>query len=226
MFKYKVFITIKEKSKRVKNKNFINLKNNVPLFKVLLHKLNKFQIFVDTDSKKIMKDIDSDKKLKNVTVYLRKKEFITMENKNKSPGPYMIKYFLENYVKNDDEPIIHAHVTSPFLKQESLIKALSYMKKGYDSVTSCNFIKKIAFVEGKKIKPINFKLKNQHQRTQNLNSLIILNSAFFIFKKRNFLKNLQRISKNNFFYQLNFPEYIDIDNNEDVVISKLSKKLL
>lgn len=226
MFKHKIFITIKENSERVKKKNFIKLKDNIPLFKILIYKLNKFQIFIDTDSKKIMKSITNDKKLNNVTVYLRKKEFVIMENKNKSPGPYMIKNFLEKYVDDLDEPIIHAHVTSPFLKQKSLLNALDYMKKGFDSVTSCNFIKKIALVDDQKIKPINFKLKNQHQRTQTLSPVIILNSAFFIFRKKFFLKNLHRISHKNYFYQLNFPEYIDIDTNEDVLISRLSKKLL
>ena len=40
-------------------------------------------------------------------------------------------------------------------------------------------------------------------------SLVKINSAFFIFKKINFLKILQRISKNNYFYEINFTEYID-----------------
>ena len=50
---YKIFITIKENSQRVKKKNFIRFKNNTPLFKVLIYKLNKFKIYIDTDSKKI-----------------------------------------------------------------------------------------------------------------------------------------------------------------------------
>ena len=40
------------------------------------------------------------------------------------------------------------------------------------------------------------------------------------------MKKLNRISKNNYFYQLKFPEYIDIDEKEDVIISRLSKKYL
>ena len=226
MKEYKVLICIKEKSQRVKNKNFITIKNNLPLFKIILHKLNKFQIFVDTDSKKIMKSISNDKKLKNVKVYMRKQKFINMESNNKNPGPYMIKNFLEEYVKNNNEPIILTHVTSPFLKQETLLDALKYMKKNYDSVASCNFIQKSAFIKDRKFRPINFSLKDQHKRTQNLKSVIILNSAFFIFRKKNFLKNLERISNRNYFYELNFPENIDIDYKQDVVISKLLKKLI
>ena len=70
---YKIFITIKENSQRVKKKNFIRFKNNTPLFKVLIYKLNKFKIYIDTDSKKIMKSINNDKLIKNTTVYLREK---------------------------------------------------------------------------------------------------------------------------------------------------------
>ena len=84
---YKIFITIKENSQRVKKKNFIRFKNNTPLFKVLIYKLNKFKIYIDTD-KKIMKSINNDKLIKNTTVYLREKKFIKMENDGKSPGLY------------------------------------------------------------------------------------------------------------------------------------------
>ena len=223
---YKIFITIKENSQRVKKKNFIRFKNNTPLFKILIYKLNKFKIYIDTDSKKIMKSINNDKLIKNTTVYLREKKFINMENDGKSPGPYMIENFLKKFVQDQNEPIIHAHVTSPFLKQKTLIDAIQFMNKGYDSVTSCNKIRKIAFLKDKKFKPINFKFENQHARTQNLNPIYVLNSAFFIFRKKFFMKKLNRISKNNYFYQLKFPEYIDIDEKEDVIISRLSKKYL
>ncbi len=226
MTKYKVFIGIKEKSQRIKNKNFIKIKNNIPLFKILLYKLKNFQIFVDTDSKKIISSISKDKKLSNVKVYLRDKKFIKMENDNKNPGPYMIKNFLENYVENENEPIIHTHVTSPFLRQKTLMDALKYMDKGFYSVSSCNLIKKTALIKKKKIEPINFSLDDQHQRTQSLKSIIVLNSAFFIFKKKNFIKSLQRISRKNYFYELNFPESIDIDYKEDIKLSKLLKNFL
>tara|TARA_B100001057_G_scaffold428096_1_gene453305 strand:+ start:27121 stop:27795 length:675 start_codon:yes stop_codon:yes gene_type:complete len=223
---YKIFITIKENSQRVKKKNFIRFKNNTPLFKVLIYKLNKFKIYIDTDSKKIMKSVNNDKLIKNTTVYLREKKFIKMENDGKSPGPYMIENFLKKFVQDQNEPIIHAHVTSPFLRQKTLMDAIQFMSKGYDSVTSCNKIRKIAFLKDKKFKPINFKFENQHVRTQNLNPIYVLNSAFFIFRKKFFMKKLNRISKNNYFYQLKFPEYIDIDEKEDVIISRLSKKYL
>ena len=74
-------------------------------------------------------------------------------------------------------------MTSPFLRQKTLMDAIQFMSKGYDSVTSCNKIRKIAFLKDKKFKPINFKFKNQHARTQNLNPIYVLNSAFFYIQK-------------------------------------------
>ena len=48
---------------------------------------------------------------------------------------------------------------------------------------------------------------------------------FFIIKKNIFLNNgLKRISKKNYFYDLKFPEYIDIDNKVDLDLArKISK---
>ena len=63
------------------------------------------------------------------------------------------------------------------------------------------------------------------QKTQTLKKIIHLNGAFFIIKKNIFLNNgLKRISKKNYFYDLKFPEYIDIDNQVDLDLArKISK---
>ena len=55
--------------------------------------------------------------------------------------------------------------------------------------------------------------------------IIIIVGAFFIIKKNIFLKNgLQRISSNNYFYPLDFPENIDIDNYSDLNLAlKINK---
>ena len=73
--------------------------------------------------------------------------------------------------------------------------------------------------------PINFNPKII-QKTQQLNKIIHLHGAFFIFKKDIFLNNgLQRITKNNFFYDVKFPENLDLDNYEDFIMArKIIKK--
>ena len=52
----KIFIILKEKSQRVKNKNFIKF-SNIELYKKVLYKFKDFQLFIDTDSDKIIKDL-------------------------------------------------------------------------------------------------------------------------------------------------------------------------
>ena len=113
-----------------------------------------------------MKNINNDKLIKNTTVYLREKKFIKMENDGKSRRPYMIENFLKNFVQDQNEPIIHAHVTSPFLRQKTLIDAIQFMNKGYDSVTSCNKIRKIAFLKDKNLSQsiLNLKINTKNSK--------------------------------------------------------------
>jgi len=165
-------------------------------------------------------------KLKHVYSYLRDKKFIEMEKSNtKSPTPLMIKNFLNNYTEKKNEIIITSHVTSPFVKISTINDALKKMKT-YDSVSSVQKIQNFSYLELSKSKynPINFNDK-VIQKTQTLKKIIHLNGAFFIIKKNIFLNNgLKRISKKNYFYDLKFPEYIDIDNKVDLDLArKISK---
>jgi N-acylneuraminate cytidylyltransferase len=225
MKKQKIFFIIKEKSQRLKNKNFLII-NGLPLYKFVLYKLKSFKVFVDTDSDKIYSNCKKDPKLKHVICYKRKKIFIKMEkSKKSSPTPLMIKNYIENHAKKD-KFIITSHITSPFLKISTLKNAIRKMKN-FDSVSSCSKIQNFSYLEDKKVKPLNFNPKII-QKTQELKKIIHLNGAFFIFKRDIFLKNgLQRITKKNYFYELGFPELIDVDNYEDFELSKkiANKKL-
>ena len=78
----KIFLFIKEKSERLPNKNFLQL-GGVELYKHTLLKLKDFEVYVDTDSKKIYKECNQDKNLSHVTCYLRNQEYIDYEINNK-----------------------------------------------------------------------------------------------------------------------------------------------
>ena len=72
----------------------------------------------------------------------------------------------------------------------------------------------------KKYVPINFNPKII-QKTQKLKKIIHLNGAFFIFKKKIFLENgLQRITNKNYFYEIDYPESLDLDNYSDFEMAK------
>tara|TARA_Y100001970_G_C14256495_1_gene875873 strand:+ start:3075 stop:3749 length:675 start_codon:yes stop_codon:yes gene_type:complete len=215
----KIFFIIKEKSQRVKNKNFIKL-DGLPLYKYVLKKYKNYQVFVDTDSEKIINECKKDQGLKHVYCYRREKKFINLEkSKLHSPTPLMLKNFIKNFA-DKDTIIISSHITSPFLKIKTLENAIKKMRY-YDSVSSCTEIQNFSYLKNKKsFSPINFNPKII-QKTQQLKKIIHLHGAFFIFKKDIFLNNgLQRITKNNFFYDVKFPENLDLDNYEDFMMAR------
>ena len=60
-------------------------------------------------------------------------------------------------------------------------------------------------------------------KTQNLDPVYMSNGSFFIFRKKTFKKYNNRIGKNPYYYELKFPESVDIDNKEDL---NLARKIL
>ncbi len=212
------FIIIKKKSLRVKNKNFIKL-GSKELWKHLVLELKGEKVFIDTDSNKIIKECR--RCFPWVFAYPRKKEHIKFEErKTISPALLMIDNFLKKYVKNNNEIIVTTHVTSPFIKLSTIKKAAKKLKK-YDSVAAVTKYYNFAWLKNKKNKlvPINFNPKEVN-KTQNLNPIVMSNGAFFIFKKKTFIKYNNRIGKNPFYYELNFPESIEIDDKEDLYLAR------
>ncbi len=212
------FIIIKEKSERIKNKNFLKI-GNLEMWKHLVKSLKKHKVFIDTDSKKIIKDCK--RLFPWVTPYKRDKKFISLEKSRKaSPTLSMIKNFLTKYVNNDNEIIVTTHVTSPFIKIKTIKNAIKKLKN-YDSVAAVTKDYNFAWVKNKsnKLIPINFNPRVV-TKTQNLNPIIQSNGAFFIFKKKTFMKYNNRIGKKPYYYEINFPESIEIDSQEDLNLAR------
>jgi len=211
------FIIIKKNSQRIKNKNFKILKKK-ELWQHLILSLKGQKVFIDTDSDQI---IQKCKKLFPwVYPYKREKKFINLENSKKaSPTLLMIKNFLHKYVKNPQEIVVTTHITSPFLKLNTILKA-SKKLKSFESV--CSVTKDYNFCwikKNNKLVPVNFNPKII-TKTQNLNPIIQSNGAFFIFKKKTFLKYNNRIANKNFYYEIKFPEALEIDEYEDLILAR------
>ena len=204
-----VFIPIKEVSQRVPRKNFRNL-NGIPLYKRCLDKLSEFKVFVDTDSSEIIDAIKSDPKLSNVTPYLRNLDLLGHDVSVCD----LIKDFIET--RNIKEKnICQIHVTSPFLKTETLKSANKLIEAGYDSIVACNsYQNRLWRKEDYGYCPINHNPLKLEQ-TQDLPVYYEENSLFYIFKKDNFLKTNCRIGNHPYFYVANHPENIDIDTEDD-----------
>jgi N-acylneuraminate cytidylyltransferase len=211
------FIIIKHNSERINGKNFKKL-GNYKLWEHLILNLKGCKIFIDTDSPTIINSCN--KFYPWVKAYKREKKFIVQENKkDSSPTLNMIKNFLRKHVKDNNEIIVTTHVTSPFLKLDTIRKAVKKLKN-FDSVHSVTKDYNFAWIEkNNKLVPINFNPKVT-TKTQNLNPIVQSNGAFFIFKKKTFMKYNNRIGKKPYFYELSFPESVEIDNNEDLNLAR------
>ena len=213
----KFFIIIKHKSERIKKKSFLKI-GKYPLWEHFLRKFkSRDKVYIDTDSHEIYEK--NKKKFKNFVFYKRDKKFIDYEKKGEnSPVLFMIKNFLLKYIKNDNDVVVTTHITSPFIKRSHFIDASKKLKK-YEFVHSVTSHKEFAWIRKRKIaKKINF--GKVVKKTQNLDPILFSNGAFFIFKKKNFLKYNNRLGKKNYFYNLDFPESLELDNIKDVKLMR------
>lgn len=221
MKKYKMFLIIKDNSERVKKKNFREIEGK-PLHQYFIDKRKSFDIFIDTDSDDIYNFYNQNENYPNIVVYKRSQSYIDMEsNGNISPAPYMIERFLNEYIEDENESIVTSHITSPFIDDDTIIKALKYMNN-HTSISSVKSVKEFSVDGVGEIgKPINFSLE-KIVKTQSLQPIGILNGAFFIINKKTFLTNgLQRISNKHYYYPINDIEAMDIDTEFDLMIAKL-----
>lgn len=217
----KIFTYIKDNSSRLERKNFRHI-GNKEMWKHLIHELSDFDVYIDTDSSEVIRECNTDELLGRVIAYPREDKFIDIENdpKNKiSPANLMVDSFLDNYVTDDDEVVVVTHVTSPFLRKETIMDAVSYLDKGYEFVHSVYERQDFAWM-GDDYVPINFD-PSVVQRTQDVPKLYFSNGAFFIFRKRDFKKYNNRLGKHNYYYPLSLVEAVEIDNLHDLDFAKL-----
>lgn len=199
----KIFIPIKEKSTRVPNKNFRDF-HGVPLYQHTLNKLKKFDVYIDTDCDRLLKELSNQK---NIVVYERNEELTTPETTINQ----IIENFLNKCVSDDNEIIVHMYVTSPFLKVSTIENAVKKMVdeklSGIMGAVPMNqrFWKK----DGSCWSPLNHDPVNLLP-TQDLVPLCF-DSAFYIFTKKSFMVNKNRVTNDFEFYMLESPEDLDID---------------
>ena len=211
----KFFIIIKEVSERLPNKNFLDL-GGIPLYKHLLNELKTEDVYIDTDSDRIIKEC---KTLSKITCYKRDIKYIELENNNEfgvSPVLLMIENFLDKYVEDDNEIIITPHVTSPYIRLETMLDAAEMLPE-YNTVCACTEHKEFTYFKGE---PVNFNTKVV-SKTQDLEPVGMGNGAFFIFTKIVFMKNKIRTCENIYFYPIKFPESVEIDTLDDFKLAEM-----
>lgn len=220
----KIFTIIKEASERIPNKNFKDL-CGYPLWWHLLSELDGLDVTVNTDSKKLITQIQNSS-LKSIKIINRDQKHIDWENDetiDSSPVEDMLFDFCETI--NESEIVVLTHITSPFLKKETIIEAIKLLQndRHAKSIHSVSKIQDFVWLKtNTEINPVNFST-DRIQRTQDLPSLLVSKGAFFIAKACDILQQRKRLPEPLIFFPLNHSESIEIDNYEDFEFAKLLK---
>ncbi len=205
-------LPLRKNSKRIKNKNK-KIINGKHLYEFILDELLKSK-----QIKKIIITTDYKLNIKNSKILLHKRPLSLRGNCNMN---LVIKDVLENY---EGDQFIQVHATNPCLKYVTIDKAIKYFrknKKKYDSIFSVNDFKKRLW--NKNLVPYNHKIK-ESPTTQNLKKLYEENSCFYIFSRKSFIKNQNRIGKKPQIFKTNKIESIDVDYEDDLKFVRMVKK--
>ena len=222
----KIFTILKDESKRIPNKNFIEL-NGYPLWWHLLSELDGLDVTVNTDSQKFIKELQKSN-LKSIKVIERDQKHIDWENDetiDSSPVEDMLFDFCETIDKS--EIVVLTHITSPFLKKETVFDAINMLQNHHNakSIHSVSVIQDFAWLKkGNEVRHINF-FTNRVQRTQDLPPILVSKGAFFIAKASDISRQRKRLPQPLIFFPLNHTQAIEIDNFEDLEFAKSLKGL-
>jgi len=116
----------------------------------------------------------------------------------------------------DSDVYVLAHATSPFIKAETISKALGKVISGEnDSACSVERVQTFAWYQGK---PINYDL-NDIPRTQDMEPIWVETSAFYIFKKELMTDYRRRIGFTPFLCEVEGMEAVDIDEEKDYILA-------
>jgi len=220
----KIFTIIKENSKRVPDKNFIDIDGH-PLWWHLLSELDGLDVTVNTDSQRFLKQLNYSN-LKTIKSIERDQKHVDWENDesiDSSPVEDMLFNFCENL--NRSEIVVLTHVTSPFLKKETIFDAVNMLQSNNEAKSIHSVLKVQDFVWVKKdeeARPINFST-DRVQRTQDLSPILVSKGAFFIAKAGDIMDQKKRLPEPLMFFPLDHVESVEIDNFEDLKFARLLK---
>ena len=218
----KIFTIIKEESKRIPEKNFKNI-NGYPLWWHLLSELDGLDVTVNTDSPKFVKQLEK-YNLKSIKIIKRKQKHIDWENdKNidSSPVEDMLFDFCETLEKS--EIVVLTHITSPFLKKETIYNAIEMLENNPNtkSIHSAQQIHDFVWVKkDNETNPVNF-FTDRVQRTQDLPPILVSKGAFFIAKAGDILTQKKRLPEPIMFFPINHMQSVEIDNFDDLEFANL-----
>ena len=220
----KIFTILKQESIRIPNKNFTDV-NGHPLWWHLLSELDGLDVTVNTDSQQFLKQLQSSN-LKSIQVIKRNQKHVDWENDNSidsSPVEDMLFDFCETI--DGSEIVVLTHITSPFLKKETIFDAIDLLQNNHNakSIHSVSQVQDFVWVKkDSEASPVNF-FTDRVQRTQDLPPILVSKGAFFIAKASDILDQRKRLPEPLIFFPLNHIEAVEIDNFNDLEFARLIK---
>jgi len=210
----KALLFMKAHSERVPGKNMRHLCGR-PLYHWIMDSLNDSEvvdeIIINTDSEEIANDA---KKHFDVTIHMRPDYLLDIDS---NEAYQIMDYDLKH---TDGEYFIQSHSTNPLLKSETIKMAIeSYFLNidKYDSLFSVTPIQT-------RIYNNNYQAINHDPakliKTQNLPVFYEENSCIYIFNRKSFLDNKNRIGKNPNLYPIDKFESVDIDEEFEFLFAE------
>ena len=218
----KVFTIIKEESQRIPGKNFADLAGN-PLWWHLLSELEGLDVTVNTDSPKFINQLRTSS-LESIKVIKRLRKHIDWEKNgdiDSSPVEDMLFDFCTTIDKS--EIVVLTHITSPFLKKQTILDAIDILQKDHKakSIHSVHQVQDFVWLkETSKTVPINF-FTDRVQRTQDLSPILVSKGAFFIAKAGDILDQQSRLPEPLLFFPLDHMQALEIDNFGDLEFARI-----
>ncbi len=131
-----------------------------------------------------------------------------------------IQDIISEFFKVDNaDTIVLLHITSPFLKPETIEECIRVVNSGkHDSAFTAYEFQKFCWYKGK---PLNYSLDAPTPRTQDIDPVSVEQSSLYVFKREVFEKTGQRISTNPYIKNIDHFEGHDIDTPDDFRIAEL-----
>ena len=225
MANMKIFTIIKENSQRIPEKNFADLAG-YPLWWHLLSELEGLDVTVNTDSQKFINQLRASS-LKSVKVIKRLRKHIDWENNeniDSSPVEDMLFDFCTSIDKS--EIVVLTHVTSPFLKKQTILDAIDVLQKDHKSksIHSVHQVQDFVWLQGaSETVPINF-FTDRVQQTQDLPPILVSKGAFFIAKAGDILDQQSRLPDPLLFFPLDHMQSLEIDTLGDLEFARILRQ--
>ncbi|HHT9159103.1 MAG TPA: acylneuraminate cytidylyltransferase family protein [Candidatus Brocadiaceae bacterium] len=206
------FVPSKLNSERLPRKN-VRILGNVPLVNYVVRILNKVELIDDiiifASEPSIVEYVEKGLKY---TFIERPAYLDTNEAK--------VQDFVGEFLKREKaEIIVLLHITSPFIKPETVLECLKKVISGEnDSAFAAQEVRKFAWYQGK---PLNYSLGKPIPRTQDMEPILFEQSGLYIFRREVFETKAQRIGSNPFIKLVSAFEGHDIDTLEDFQLAEL-----